>query len=29
MQNRYLNADGSELRPPIEFRYGGPRNIDI
>ena len=29
MQSRYLNADGSVLRPPTEFQYSGPRNIDI
>jgi hypothetical protein len=29
MQNRYVNDDGSELHPPTEFQYNGPRNIDI
>ena len=29
MRSRYLDADGSVLRSPTEFQYGGPRDIDI
>ena len=29
MQSSYLNADGGELRSPVEFQYSGPRDIDI
>jgi hypothetical protein len=29
LQSRYLNADGGELRSPTEFKYSGPRDIDI
>jgi len=29
MRRRFLNADGSELRPSTQFQYTGPRNVDI
>lgn len=29
LKSRYLNADGDVLRPSTQFRYEGPRDIDI
>lgn len=29
IQSRYLDADGGVMRPSTEFRYSGPRDIDI